>query len=757
MDAIRQIAYFSTFLMKKMLRNVNKAIFIILAGLNLLLLIAAMTFALQPHPFWDMEWIYEGIVSDVAFGSPAEKSGFQQGQQLLSVAGKTPQSMPILYPAQFGDELEIQVMYEGKIKTLSYQVTPTPLSYRIFLFERPFIGLIFWGVSLLMWILRPPHRVRWAFIFAGQAAAALFSLIVLRISPFGVLLSNPFEALLAALVIVNYALFPEPLSEKRVRNLHILAVVLAIVVWLSTVFVVFYRPELQKEQFYTQEFLVNLGFLTGLILLLNRGKLTDIFRQQQRRLVLGGMFLGLLPLLLFYRFPQLLLGHALLSSEIIYPFLALIPLSYAYALYQGNLGRADALLRRTLVYSGIGLLFIGLYSALFFGIYELLPTNSWLIPTSFALLSIGALYVLPAIRGWLNHKIDILFYGNWYDYRSLVKQSMEEWRNSTTLAELSVALRHFLETMRFRQGALIVQEKNGELFVYPLFEEIPFSSLDVSVLKGMPPFDKHEIFLSLYHAQSLQGYLWAQERPKDLLLDENDRELLSLLAERSAMALANIQLLDELRDKLAAEHQMRIALGDAQKRLAESREAERLYLAQELHDGPLQLLYSAKHLIEVGKTAEAASLIVETGDKIRTVCTTLRPPLLERFGLEVALYDWIRKRKTEVPIEAHLMAVKCNAETALALFRIAQESIQNALKHAHPTRIQVRLESDAEGILLLISDDGKGIPMAALEGNGDRYGLLGMKERAQSIGTTLQIDTSQNGTSISVFLPEKAE
>ena len=745
--------------MNLVLIMIKKWFVLILAPFTLALTLWALYYAYQPHLFWDVEWIYDGFVSDVVLDSPAAQSGLKQSHQILAINNLPPQDMPVMQKVNLGDIVSLKVNTGSKIETLFYKVTETPLAYRIFLIERPLIGLVFWMVSLLIWIFRSPHPVRPYFMIAGQVAAALFALITLRISPYGILLSNVCEALLSGLIIMNYALFPVPLAKRSIIRLKRWSIVLVCSVLSSSLLTVFYFPAFQKAQFYFQELGVNLAFLTGLFLLFNRGKITDLFRQRQRRLVLGGLMMGLLPLVIFYRFPQLILGYPIISFQLIYPFLALIPLSYTYALYQGNLGRSDALLKRTLVYSGIGLIFLLLYSALFFAVYQLLPNNSSAIPAIFALLSVSALYVLAPIRKWLNHKMDILFYGNSYDYRSLVRQTVADWSSSATFFELRSTLQHFLATMRFKEGALYLPDAQKGFTQIPLLangsSNFTFQPTDaqkdkiwvVQVENG-----KDFICLPLFHAKHLEGYIVVGNRPLGLpLMDTQDQELLLLLADRSATTLANITLVDELKQKLQAEKEMREALADAQKRLSQSRESERLHLAQELHDGPLQLLYSAKHLIEVGKIDEAQAIILDTGNKIRAVCTSLRPPLLARFGVEVALRDWLSKLKTDVNLQANLMPIHCTEDEALAWFRIAQEAVQNSLKHAQATHIELLLECDAEGILLCITDNGKGFEPMAKSQEG-HYGLLGMKERAESIGAHFSISSSQSGTKVQVVL-----
>jgi two-component system sensor histidine kinase UhpB len=91
---------------------------------------------------------------------------------------------------------------------------------------------------------------------------------------------------------------------------------------------------------------------------------------------------------------------------------------------------------------------------------------------------------------------------------------------------------------------------------------------------------------------------------------------------------------------------------------------------------------------------------------------------------------------------------RLDPEIELVVYRIAQEGLTNALRHAHATHVLVELHETASGLHLTVADDGRGLPPGETEGPG----LRGMRERALLVGAHLEIDTSQRGVTVKLDL-----
>jgi signal transduction histidine kinase len=214
-------------------------------------------------------------------------------------------------------------------------------------------------------------------------------------------------------------------------------------------------------------------------------------------------------------------------------------------------------------------------------------------------------------------------------------------------------------------------------------------------------------------------------------------------------------------------------LAETRMRLAERSEIERLHLAQELHDGPLQDLIGARFHLGVlsnmlnGNEAHAQLNMVQDGlqsviNTLRVLCGQLRPPALAPFGLEKAIRAYVQTFQEQYPqisVELELDADNQELPTRvrLALFRIFQTALSNVARHADATHVRVHFRMTDRQLLLRVVDDGRGfrVPASWLDFARDgHFGLLGAMERAESIGGQLVVESAPgSGTSLMVRAP----
>jgi two-component system, NarL family, sensor histidine kinase UhpB len=137
--------------------------------------------------------------------------------------------------------------------------------------------------------------------------------------------------------------------------------------------------------------------------------------------------------------------------------------------------------------------------------------------------------------------------------------------------------------------------------------------------------------------------------------------------------------------------------------------------------------------------------------------TELRPPILDDAGLGGAV-DWLVERTRQrcgLPCDLSLSidaSAPVDHDRATAVFRIVQESLTNAIRHANARRLAVALEVDGEGVRARVEDDGCGTAPLYVGGTG--MGVLGMRERARAHGGRFTIESRPGvGTTVSVHLP----
>jgi signal transduction histidine kinase len=228
----------------------------------------------------------------------------------------------------------------------------------------------------------------------------------------------------------------------------------------------------------------------------------------------------------------------------------------------------------------------------------------------------------------------------------------------------------------------------------------------------------------------------------------------------SAMRSLNATLEKRVQDRTArleAEVQERTKL---EKRILEISDREQARIGQDLHDGLCQHLVgttfsacrlqerlAARGLPEAADAAQLAARLDESITQARGVARGLHPVPLEELGLSAALQELLdgvaARNNLSCSLECLGAERALTSEDAIHLYRITQEAVTNALKHATPHKIHVRLRLENGGFELQVDDDGKGVEPATPRGGG--MGLAIMAYRARMIGATFAVEGRTGG------------
>ena len=206
------------------------------------------------------------------------------------------------------------------------------------------------------------------------------------------------------------------------------------------------------------------------------------------------------------------------------------------------------------------------------------------------------------------------------------------------------------------------------------------------------------------------------------------------------------------------------------RRLVQAEEAERRRIAGELHDRVGQSLSALNINLDIvlrdgtlatearNRLKDSVALVERTLESIENLMAELRPPLLDEYGLAAALgghaEEFSRRTGIRVSLEdAAPGAVKAlRVEVAMALYRIAQEALNNVLKHAHATNVKIELSTLENQVVLAVRDDGAGFDPS--RARGGRWGMTTMRERAETAGGQLSVDSATGqGTCVRVKVP----
>jgi signal transduction histidine kinase len=245
--------------------------------------------------------------------------------------------------------------------------------------------------------------------------------------------------------------------------------------------------------------------------------------------------------------------------------------------------------------------------------------------------------------------------------------------------------------------------------------------------------------------QGVIGSFYLTEKVDAPDFTDEDEELIGLLAAHAAIAITNARLYEQTRELSIV--------------------AERNRLALDLHDAVSQKLFALVLSAEAAATlldrepdaardqVEKLQVVAQEAlDELRSLVFELRPPDLEKDGLGGALRKHVELMRRLQPQEIELVLGQEPAGDATRdreILRIAQEALQNAIKHAKAERVAVLLRVDDGRLLLEVEDDGVGFDPAAPTARARRLGLTSMEERARRIGGTLEIHSTPGaGTTV---------
>lgn len=192
-------------------------------------------------------------------------------------------------------------------------------------------------------------------------------------------------------------------------------------------------------------------------------------------------------------------------------------------------------------------------------------------------------------------------------------------------------------------------------------------------------------------------------------------------------------------------------------RLLEAREEERACIAADLHDGPLQKAMLLIQRIDRYQN-DAETLAHQLASELRETASRLRPAILDDLGivpaLEWLICDMTRNSNLNTCLLLHNFGKeeRLPPDIELVLFRIAQEAINNAMKHSEGTFLDVCLSRDGDNIVLQVTDNGTGFSSASQANSG--FGLLGMHRRAFQLGGSFTVRPAPGqGTTVIALIP----
>jgi two-component system sensor histidine kinase ComP len=641
-----------------------------------------------------------------------------------------------------------------------------------------FLSASFWTIGLLLILFVPANDVRARLIGLGWLLA---SIAIAAGSP-GYRSSSwgsytVFQVswcCLAFILPTSHLYFPVPSFVAQRRYIIYAIAVVALI--LSTLFIIdewFLKPYRSWLWGLGIQFAIQMLFFLSVLasvgLLMRNWFLSrDPNAKRQTGILVWGTVLAFSPFFVLTLLPRLL-GKQYVGRQTVL-FLALMPLSYAYVIYQRRLLRVDLVINR-LVVLFILILLLFTVAILLAGLIALVFD----LPAELPLVGgvVASLVSLPAagLHRTVQARVNRVLYGCHYDFATVTADLTSRLARTLERGELTTLLVEGLaRQMAIERAALFLAGENGlarqgsdekedaiapddELFrvlldgAGPLQASRLWALLSPAAQKCWERLSWAQLFVPLVFEGQLDGLLVLGGRAAGDVYSEQDLHIIATVARQAALAYANVQLVDALRG--------------LHRRLGQADEAQRKRVARELHDTALQQLFFVRHnLLHDQRHADLVPLLDDTIGTLRQTVKAQRPPLLDQ-GLRLALQSLVEETQA-LAGGSPALHWRGNAtgrpplsdEQATALYRIAQEALANVLKHAQAQNVNVTLDAEAGGaVRLCIEDDGVGMPVSASGSRAEeqRYGLLGMQERAAMINTQLDVVSKpKEGTKVTV-------
>jgi signal transduction histidine kinase len=737
----------------------------------------------------------------------------RSAQALCGHDGLPPMSSGKVYLHPGQDTMQLEVARGGLTRdgqAIALAVTLKPPSLATVLDRTGYflVALGFWIIAMLVLVFKPRDSVAQFFVLVTLLSTAV--IVIWPMADVGALWSNLLMGVLAAAIgpmfIHYHTLFPERIHFRGQRVLlglvYSLGVVLAVVS--LSLDALYYTGRYQDFGFESWpsaapaiKIFLSVCLVIGLVLLGRTYRVTQSERsKRQIALVALGSALALLPLVVLILLPQILFGHYLVPSWIPLLMLGFIPASYLYATYRHDLMKLDRAINRSVVLFLLGLAMIFLYLSLEWVIRWLIPGSRPLPVTLADVLPILLLlFAFQPLKHRIEHLVDSWFFGGWYDYESFVLE-MSRGLNEAVDLETIVRLltENVAQTMRLKDIALLLPDEHNILCARASRGfEAPIPDCSEGVLSkslqevGIPvehgllskrlrsePQARGElaiyseagvqVWVPLVQQEELAGILVLGSKVADEFYTRKDHAILLTLAQQAAIALARARLVDELKGRLDEVQAL-------SRQLLALQERNQQRMALELHDQAVQDVLFVRQLLDSALRDATPTKVIEgaldellrIAGYLDTLIFELRPPELEqgKLGQILNKYALNFQKRRDLSVVFHANSSTDGAgipeEIKLAVYRIFQESLNNARKHSDAQRVEATLDVQTDCVRLEIHDDGVGFEVPAHLGHwidANRLGLQGMRARAKEMGGELTVDSRPGqGTRISVDVP----
>ncbi|MCJ7841741.1 ATP-binding protein [Lederbergia sp. NSJ-179] len=555
------------------------------------------------------------------------------------------------------------------------------------------------------------------------------------------------------------------------RSLIVLYLLNVIVLLIMASNLLFYKWDFHSEIIEIIIFLLLISYLLFLLIRVylkyNNSEVKSVLK-----ILLFTIFLAFSPFIFLSVLPDLFFRKEIISTEITALFLIFIPISFAYLQLAERLFDIEFVLNRLQYYTLLALPF-AVINVLILSIGIHFPVVSHQAFITFLLLFICAILFLFAKES-LDYKFRYHLFSPKYNFETSLyaffQRAKYESKVSSLLRLLENEIKHVLMVKQVVAVELFTENngnnwkvKNGNPSVGCSFlEKIDWSHQRIgSLLEGKDGFG-----IVVEESSEHKTLILSTMKKSKTKLNIQEKIWLETLAYFSSVLLENFLVIEELFEEIENYKDDKKFPTWFSRLMFSISEKERATLSIDLHDSVLQDQLQFLRDIETisGKIVNSPvkkdlfylkEKVLDNIHLIRETCNELRPPFLHELGIVQSVQNLIEQTKLrcdfilDTDLDPQIKWLDQNSE--LALYRVVQELLNNAMKHSEASKVVISLQHHKESISLIYSDDGIGLDVEKLNDSFKTMGIIGMKERIKSLGGTMTIQsTLGKGTKISI-------
>ncbi|MFC7061598.1 sensor histidine kinase [Halobacillus seohaensis] len=478
-----------------------------------------------------------------------------------------------------------------------------------------------------------------------------------------------------------------------------------------------------------------------------------------------GMTVAFVPYILLYLLPALTIGVKLIPLEFAAVFLIALPITFMYLVTREQLIDIDFYMGRLRYYallSTVPSLLITIALAVFID-----NSLSFIHYVEVFLIINILLIIFLSLKEFLDFKLQKYLFAARYSYQESMHRMSKNMKDQTNAVDLMKVLRNEISNV-LNVRDIYIYSKHNKKDVYCVYDPIPedilghFGEYFTDHGYDIGAIIETEKGFGVIVGFSLEKItmLWCKGKKDFTRLNRDEKTYLQTISHNANIAIENMNLIEDLLKELRTLRSDQTQQYPAwlSRLLFSIAENQRKQLSIDLHDTVLQeQLYLYRRMDDlIGKRKDLPKTlstelgmfkesILDSIHLIRETCNELRPAFIEELGLVNALEDLIEQYQLRSNFTVYFSHKEFDAaldqERILAIFRIVQEFLSNAMKHSEAKTVKLNLSNDHKQVSLLYSDDGQGMDYSFQRDLFSHIGLSGIEQRVHGLNGSLNIKT----------------